>query len=153
MLLYQFPSYSASKVVDFEHGFFKTEALGFEVGRRLIERMATLEVPKLKDPLEMIKFICKDLWILLYRKQITSLKTNHRGTFVLQDTCFRPLSCISSNSGASSSSPRESIPFLAIPCGIIRGALFGLGMLNASVSAEVTALPQCTFHVVAKKSE
>ena len=26
----------------------------------------------------MIKFLCKDLWTLVFRKQIDNLKTNHR---------------------------------------------------------------------------
>ena len=26
----------------------------------------------------MIKFLCKDLWTILFRKQIDNLKTNHR---------------------------------------------------------------------------
>lgn len=35
--------------------------------------------PRPTTPLEAIKFICKDLWQLLFRKQIDNLKTNHRG--------------------------------------------------------------------------
>lgn len=30
------------------------------------------------DTLDVIKFICKDLWTLVFRKQIDNLKTNHR---------------------------------------------------------------------------
>lgn len=30
------------------------------------------------DPLDMIKFICKDIWMLLFKKQIDNLKTNHK---------------------------------------------------------------------------
>lgn len=26
----------------------------------------------------MIKFVCKDLWTLVFRKQVDNLKTNHR---------------------------------------------------------------------------
>ena len=26
----------------------------------------------------MIKFLCKDMWMLVFRKQIDNLKTNHR---------------------------------------------------------------------------
>jgi hypothetical protein len=35
------------------------------------------------------------LWILLFRKQIDNLKTNHRGVFVLTDTRFQPISRMS----------------------------------------------------------
>lgn len=30
----------------------------------------------------MIKFLCKDLWTLVFRKQIDNLKTNHRVRFI-----------------------------------------------------------------------
>lgn len=30
------------------------------------------------DTLDVIKFICKDLWTIVFRKQIDNLKTNHR---------------------------------------------------------------------------
>jgi hypothetical protein len=43
----------------------------------------------------MIKFICKDLWHVLFRKQIDNLKTNHRGTFVLTDNKFPALARMS----------------------------------------------------------
>ena len=51
--------------------------------------------PRPNAPLDMIKFICKDLWLLVFRKQIDNLKTNHRGTFVLTDSRFQPLSRMS----------------------------------------------------------
>jgi hypothetical protein len=34
--------------------------------------------PRFTDTLDVIKFLCKDLWMLLFRKQIDNLKTNHR---------------------------------------------------------------------------
>lgn len=45
--------------------------------------------PTLKDPLEILKFICKDIWPILHGKSIDSLKTNHRGTFVMVDAEFK----------------------------------------------------------------
>lgn len=33
------------------------------------------------DTLDVIKFLCKDMWTLLFRKQIDNLKTNHRVCF------------------------------------------------------------------------
>ena len=48
--------------------------------------------PRPQSPLDNIKFICKDLWPLLFRKQIDNLKTNHRGVFVLTDQRFQPIS-------------------------------------------------------------
>lgn len=34
--------------------------------------------PRFTDTLDAIKFLCKDLWTLIFRKQIDNLKTNHR---------------------------------------------------------------------------
>lgn len=34
--------------------------------------------PRFMDTLDVIKFLCKDMWTLLFRKQIDNLKTNHR---------------------------------------------------------------------------
>lgn len=34
--------------------------------------------PRFADTLDMIKFLCKDLWTLVFKKQIDNLKTNHR---------------------------------------------------------------------------
>lgn len=51
--------------------------------------------PRPTTPLDMIKFICKDLWTLVFRKQIDNLKTNHRGVFVLTDARFPPLARMS----------------------------------------------------------
>ena len=34
--------------------------------------------PRFTDTLDMIKFLCKDMWTLVFRKQIDNLKTNHR---------------------------------------------------------------------------
>ena len=34
--------------------------------------------PRFTDTLDVIKFLCKDMWSLLFRKQIDNLKTNHR---------------------------------------------------------------------------
>jgi len=34
--------------------------------------------PRFTDTLDVIKFLCKDMWTLVFRKQIDNLKTNHR---------------------------------------------------------------------------
>lgn len=55
----------------------RLESLGYRVGQGLAERFAK-DKPRFTDHLEVIKFLCKDLWTLLFRKQIDNLKTNHR---------------------------------------------------------------------------
>ena len=60
-----------------QHAARKIEAMGFEVGSRLVERY-TRDKPRFSDTLEIIKFICKDFWMEVYRKQIDKLQTNNR---------------------------------------------------------------------------
>lgn len=43
----------------------------------------TMDRPRFSDHLEAIKFICKDFWSELFKKQIDNLKTNHRVIFFL----------------------------------------------------------------------
>ena len=39
--------------------------------------------------MDVIKFLCKDLWTLLFRKQIDNLKTNHRVHRLMNVTDYR----------------------------------------------------------------
>lgn len=55
--------------------------------------------PRFNDTLDVIKFVCKDLWTLVFRKQVDNLKTNHRGVYVLTDNAFRPFSRMSTEAG------------------------------------------------------
>ncbi|CAH2050571.1 unnamed protein product [Thlaspi arvense] len=122
----------------------RIEAIGYQVGHQLAERLRcmsrkpvpfryTMERPRFTDHLEAIKFICKDFWSELFKKQIDNLKTNHRGTFVLQDNKFRWLSRmtvdpLSDNSSsvqdpvamAENRAAQATGMYLYFPCGIIR---------------------------------
>ncbi|KAL9047338.1 MAG: hypothetical protein Q9206_006831 [Seirophora lacunosa] len=55
----------------------RLDKLGYRVGQGLLERFSR-DRPRFADMLDMIKFLCKDLWTLVFRKQIDNLKTNHR---------------------------------------------------------------------------
>jgi len=96
------------------------------------------------ETLDVTKFICKDLWTIVFRKQIDNLKTNHRGVYVLTDNAFRPFSRMSTEAGGSAVAKAQ--PFLWFPCGIVRGALANMGV-NASVQAESTELPGAVFKI------
>lgn len=37
------------------------------------------------ESVDAMKFICKDVWSVLFRKQIDNLKTNHKGTYELYE--------------------------------------------------------------------
>jgi hypothetical protein len=83
--------------------------------------------------LEVIKFICKEFWVEVFKKHIDKLQTNHRGMFVLNDMNFRWLSLYASDDIASKETAHRLLHF---PCGMIRGALANLGfasMVRASL--------------------
>ncbi|RZC71285.1 hypothetical protein C5167_034458 [Papaver somniferum] len=133
----------------------RIEAIGYQVGHQLSERY-TMERPRFTDHLDAIKFICKDFWSELFKKQIDNLKTNHRGTFVLQDNRFRWLTRMSidpvpvivtdssqdpSSVGTTESKAEQATSMhLYFPCGLIRGALSNLG-IPCAVSADMSNLP------------
>ncbi|TSX85952.1 mRNA decay activator protein ZFP36L1 [Bagarius yarrelli] len=60
-----------------------------------MEMVFTKDCLTFKDDLEVIKFVCKDFWNGIFRKQIDNLRTNHQGTYVLQDNRFALLTQIS----------------------------------------------------------
>ncbi|TVY81765.1 Trafficking protein particle complex subunit 6B [Lachnellula suecica] len=152
--------------------FFRLEGLGYRVGQGLVERFSR-DRPRFTDTLDVIKFLCKDLWMLVFRKQIDNLKTNHRdtkrgygdgrmgggegkgkgmgiwaderqGVYVLTDNNFRPFARMSTEAGGMAVVRAQ--PFLWFPCGIIRGALASMG-INATVQAETSELPGATFQI------
>ncbi|KAI9474032.1 MAG: transport protein particle component [Benjaminiella poitrasii] len=130
--------------------FYKLETLGYSVGQRLVERF-TKDRPRFVDTLDVVKFICKDLWTIMFKKQIDNLKTNHRGVYVLQDNGFRWFMRMSTDVGGSDSA-KKAMPYVWFPCGIIRGALASLGVPTVVV-AETSNLPQCTFQIKIVKQQ
>ncbi|KAI1417834.1 transport protein particle component [Hypoxylon sp. FL1857] len=123
--------------------FFRLEGLGYRVGLGLVERFSR-DRPRFNDTLDAIKFICKDLWMLVFKKQVDNLKTNHRGVYVLTDNAFRPLSRMSADPGGQAVVKAQ--PFLWFPCGIVRGALAAMG-IAATVQAESSELPGAVFQI------
>ncbi|KAI0389993.1 transport protein particle component [Xylariaceae sp. FL0594] len=123
--------------------FFRLESLGYRVGLGLVERFSR-DRPRFTDALDAIKFVCKDLWMLVFKKQVDNLKTNHRGVYVLTDNSFRPLSRMSAGPGGQAVSRAQ--PFLWFPCGILRGALAAMG-ITATVHAKTNELPGAVFQI------
>ncbi|KAK0623224.1 transporter particle component [Immersiella caudata] len=123
--------------------FYRLETLGYRVGQGLVERFSR-DRPRFNDTLDVIKFLCKDLWTLLFRKQVDNLKTNHRGVYVLTDNAFRPFSRMSTEMGGQA--VLRAQPFLWFPCGVVRGALAAMG-INATVQAETSELPGAIFQI------
>ncbi|KAI0480361.1 BET3 family protein [Xylariaceae sp. FL0804] len=123
--------------------FLRLEALGYRVGLGLVERFSR-DRPRFGDALDAIKFVCKDLWMLAFKKQVDNLKTNHRGVYVLTDHAFRPLARMSAEAGGRAVARAQ--PFLWFPCGILRGALAAMG-ISATVQAETSELPGAVFQI------
>ncbi|CAG8623823.1 4012_t:CDS:2 [Acaulospora morrowiae] len=134
---------------DKEAVFYKLEMLGYQVGQSLVERF-TRDRPRFVDTLDVVKFICKEFWTIIFKKQIDNLKTNHRGVYVLQDNNFRWFLRMSTETGSADAAKR-AIAYFWFPCGLIRGALANLGVVSVVV-AETTSLPQCTFQIKIAKS-
>ncbi len=122
----------------------KLEQLGFTVGKIFTERFVC-NVPRLSSTLDIIKFLCKNLWVAIFGKQIDKLQTNHKGIYVLYDNNLLGLSNVSLDyEDAEAVSVTKKL--FIMPCGIIRGALGILG-LECIVRAEFSVLPSCIFNV------
>ncbi len=114
-------------------------AMGEDAGRRFIERFAR-EKSRLHEPLEIVKFVCKELWMELYKKQVDNLRTNHKGVYVLTDNRFKAVAHLSGPAGASAAVRDLAEKFLFFPCGFLQGVFRAFGM-EAEVSADVAAVP------------
>ncbi|KAI9897586.1 hypothetical protein N3K66_007442 [Trichothecium roseum] len=126
----------------------RLDSVGYRVGQGLVEKFSR-DRPRFNDTLDVIKFMCKDLWSLVFGKNIDNLKTNHRGVYVLTDNHFRPFARMSTATGGQAIARAQ--PFLWLPCGIIRGALAALG-IDATIQAEINELPGAVFQIKTNSS-
>ncbi|WFD35952.1 hypothetical protein MCUN1_002823 [Malassezia cuniculi] len=116
----------------------RVEAIGMHLGAGIAARLSRNKL-RFNDTLDVIKFLCKDVWNALWDKQIDNLRTNHKGVFVLQDKAFRPL-CADKDLGSYGALQG------AFAAGAVRGALDTLGV-RATTTADVTSPPLCVLHV------
>mmetsp|Transcript_10630 Transcript_10630/g.12404 ORF Transcript_10630/g.12404 Transcript_10630/m.12404 type:complete len:164 (-) Transcript_10630:334-825(-) len=122
------------------------ESIGFQVGHQLAERYS-MDRPRFSEHLDVIKFICKEFWIELFKKPVDNLKTNrHREIFVLHDNKFRWLRHVS----LAANTPQGSelvARYLVFPCGVVKGALASFGV-PCEVTADILDTPgSCSFQV------
>jgi len=99
-------------------------------------------MPRFKDELDTIKFLCTDFWSSVFKKQVDNLRTNHQGIYVLQDNSFRFLRQLSNTSQYLEQAPQ----YVVFTCGLLRGSLANLG-ITAIVTAEIQLMPSCKFHI------
>lgn len=126
----------------------RLDNLGYDIGYRYIERVAENQRVLDSDPLDVVKFICKDFWEAVFKKKIDKLQTNHRGVFVLSDNSFK---WIEKYSNDDMNAMQAAVRLLYFPCGIIRGCLANLGY-SAVVHADFNILPSCTFNIRIKNA-
>lgn len=117
----------------------RLEQIGYSTGYKFVLKL-TKDWPRFKDELDCVKFICKEFWGSIFRKQVDNLRTNHQGVYVLQDNRFRFLAQVASDTKETYLLPR----YVVFACGLIRGALANLG-LNVVVTAEVLTPPSTKF--------
>lgn len=127
----------------------RLEAIGRHVGASFAERLCR-DRALFSDALDAIKFVCKEVWVACWDKQVDNLRTNHRGVFVLQDHVFKPLARISSWESRARAARRAKL-HAAFPAGLIRGTLARIG-LPGTVTPETSSLPHCTFQVKLPKN-
>lgn len=138
-----------SEYLNSEDVYYKVEQYGFSIGLRLAEiliyKNSNNEILKNLELLNIMKFICRDVWKLIYGKQMDNLRTNHRGTFVLIDNSFKNFNRFDSPIDFNDTL-NKSKPYLWIPTGIIRGVLKSFGV-DSIVTPEITKFPSVSFNI------
>ena len=108
------------------------------------------EGPRAQEVLDVVKFVCRDVWMELHQKQIDKLQTNNKGVFVLQDFNYRWVRFVSAAPGESTA--QAAVKYLLFPCGVIRGALAACDV-EASVNADISQCPRAIFKVTMKGAQ
>ncbi|KAJ5068696.1 trafficking protein particle complex subunit 6b [Anaeramoeba ignava] len=136
----------------------KLSNAGYQIGQKLADRY-TKDRSRFREQVDIIRFLCKDFWTLLFGKNVDNLKTNHRGMWIIRDENFRPLRNLSfpfdgknlKKFDLNENQIQIVQRFLYFPCGLIRGALSALG-IDADVDVHCSLIPACEFTVISKES-
>ncbi|CAM9023565.1 hypothetical protein WICANDRAFT_36745 [Wickerhamomyces anomalus NRRL Y-366-8] len=138
-----------SEFLNSEDVNYKIEQYGFSIGLRMAEILiynnSNNEILKNLELLNIMKFVCRDVWKLVYGKQMDNLRTNHRGTFVLIDNSFKNFNRLDSPIDFNDTI-NKSKPYLWIPAGIIRGVLKSFSV-ESLVTPEITKFPSVSFNI------
>lgn len=124
----------------------RIDTYGYNLGLKIAEILLYKNSKtKILDTLDIMKFICRDVWKCFFDKQMDNLRTNHRGTYVLVDNNFKLITTLNSAKGLQDTVTKAKA-YLWFPCGVIRGILMSFGV-EANVSAEITQFPAVIFNV------
>ncbi|EPY52695.1 TRAPP complex subunit Trs33 [Schizosaccharomyces cryophilus OY26] len=126
-----------------ERGYTFLENIGFQVGRKLTERLL-LTRNRIVESIDVMRFLCRELWPIVFRKQLDNLKTNRKGTFVITDNYFFWFSKMTAATGTEMK--EYTTPYLYFPSGFIRGVMHTFGY-PVHVIAQCPNLPACIFQV------
>ena len=124
----------------------RLQSLGLRVGQGLLETHAQAR-PPFKQQVDILKFVCKEMWMIVFGKSIDSLRTNKKAVYVLTDETFPPFTRM----GKGTQYLEEATYLISFPVGLIKGALAAVGIV-CSVKADVPSLPSCRFHIEIRES-
>jgi trafficking protein particle complex subunit 6 len=125
--------------------------LGRKLGVKLTQQAAPFT-----DGKDAIKFICKDLWLYLFRQQASRLQANHKGVFIVHDTSFPPLYVLAKCTLPIGTHPPDPLPpiiskrallQLQMTCGVIQGFMEALGFPCTVDCALGECIPACSFTI------
>lgn len=140
-------------------------SIGLALGKRMATKL-TQPLAPFGDGKDAVKFICKDLWLFLFRQQASRLQANKRGVFIIHDTSFPLLYNLAKctipvdQPPAAASETRyppwvkdRALLQLQLTCGIIRGFMKCVGFPCSVEVAIAENLPACSFTISLHQAE
>jgi hypothetical protein len=119
--------YNNENETDIDSSSLYLSQIGYRVGYSLSERLSK-ENPRYRDELDTVKYLCKELWICLFKKQVDNLRTNHQGVYVIHDGRFRLLqqTLLTMNKPIDNINRLHTL-YISYSTGLIRGILTNMG--------------------------
>ncbi len=112
----------------------KIRRLGMSVGEQLVE-LNTSQMAPFHDALSCLKWIAKDFWTLLFKKNVTHLKTDRKNTFILEDHDFKWIYTVQ----------HDNLHYIEFASGLLQGAVSAL-YSPCTISIQVEH-PKVTFFI------
>jgi hypothetical protein len=128
--------YNNENETDVDTSSLYLSQIGYRVGYSLSERLSK-ENPRYRDELDTVKYLCKELWICLFKKQVDNLRTNHQGVYVIHDGKFRLLqqTLLTMNKPVDNINRLHTL-YISYSTGLIKGILTNMGH-PCRVTAEI----------------